>query len=273
MIDASPRVVHGVDGLDAADGRLFIVLGVFDGLHRGHTYLLRALRREAARRDARPTVVTFDAHPDEVIAGRAPAMLCDADERLVWLARAGVEVVVIAHFDAVVRTTEYDAFVEQIARRVQLAGFLMTPDAAFGYERRGTAEALRELGRRDGFEVAVVPALNIDGRPVRSSVIRDAIARGDLALARRLLGRSVAVSGTVARAEAATDAVAVRFGLPVALPPEGRYRATVEPAWSLDGASARRRVRRTVWVTGGRIAVPAGLPYGPGERVRVALLG
>ncbi len=229
-------VVGGVAALGPEHGRLFIAVGVFDGLHRGHRYLLARLRREAARHHARPAVVTFDAHPDEIIVGAAPSLLCDPDERLARLAAAGVEVTVVQRFDAALRTTPYDAFIEAIAGRVELAGFLMTPDAAFGHERRGTPEAVAALGARAGFAVAVVEPLQLDGRPLRSGTIRVDIAAGDLNGARRLLGRSVAVVGEAGSGpgEGSGD-VAVRFPVPVALPPEGAYRATLEPAWSTRG--------------------------------------
>jgi riboflavin kinase/FMN adenylyltransferase len=261
------RIARGIDDLQAADGRLFVVLGVFDGLHRGHAYLLRALRREAARRSARPTVITFDAHPDEIIAGRAPALLCDPEERLVRLARAGVDLVVVVHFDARVRTTPYDEFVGSIAERVQLAGFLMTPDAAFGYERRGTVEAIGALGASmtPPFDVAVVPTLTLDGRPVSSALVREAIAAGDLATARRLLGRLVAVTGDVDRPTGR-----VRFEMPVALPPDGVYRVGVEPAWSLDGPQLARPVQRRATVADGSIAVRSSPGWSHGKRVRIS---
>lgn len=206
-------------------GPLFFVLGAFDGLHRGHVYLLAQLRAAAARHHARPAVITFDHHPDEILVGAAPPVLCDPAERLVRFGRAGVDVVVVQHFDAAVRMTPYADFVAAVARRVELAGFLMTPDAAFGHERRGTPAALAELGRGAGFAVDVVQPFDIDGRPVRSTEIRADIAGGDLQPARRLLGRSVAVVG-------ALEADRVAFELPVALPPAGRYRVDSEPAWA-----------------------------------------
>jgi riboflavin kinase/FMN adenylyltransferase len=226
-------VVPGVASLGPTAGRLFVVVGVFDGLHRGHLYLLRALRREAALRRARPAVITFDAHPDEVILGAAPPLLLDPDERLARLARAGVEVTVVQHFDRALRETPYDAFVEMISLRTELAGFLMTPDAAFGHERRGTPEELAQLGSRSGFDVAVVPPFELDGRSVRSADIRAAISVGDLRAARALLGRGHAVTGTTAgNAELA-------FDMPVALPPAGRYDVAVEPGWSSHGPVGR----------------------------------
>jgi len=219
--DVELRVVDGVEGMSGDLGRLFVVVGVFDGLHRGHAYLLEHLRTEADRRRARPSVITFDHHPDEVLVGAAPPLLCDPAERLERLAATGVEVAVIQPFNAEVRRIEYDDFVRMIADRVELAGFLMTPDAAFGHERRGTPETLSELGGRMGFDVVVVAPFEIGGQTVRSSDIRAAIADGDLAAAERLLGRPYAVTGSV------TAHGMMTFPMPVALPSSGLYEASI----------------------------------------------
>jgi riboflavin kinase/FMN adenylyltransferase len=261
---ADMAIVHGVDALEPGHGRLFVVIGVFDGLHRGHAYLLEQLVAGAAARGARPAVITFDHHPDEVITGTAPPLLLDPEERLERLAAAGVAVTVIQTFDVALRQTPYDAFVGRIADRVDLAGFLMTPESAFGYGRAGTPEAISALGRERGFEVEVVPPFTLDGQPVSSSAIRAAIERGDLALAERLLGRPYAVAGTVALHEAAT---ALEFAMPVALPPPGAYRlrpatrGVAEDAEALDGAATLRGV-----VTPGRLVVE-GLRIGFEERL------
>src|SRR6185369_17263142 len=146
------HVVQGVDALRPSLGPVFVVVGVFDGMHVGHAYLLEHLGVEARLRDARPTVITFDHHPDEVLMGRAPALLLDPDERLERLAAAGVAVTVVQHFDKALRETPYDRFIERIRERVELPGFLIPPDAAFGFERRGTPTTVAEFGTRDGFE-------------------------------------------------------------------------------------------------------------------------
>ncbi len=135
----------------------------------------------------------------------------------------------MVHFDQRLRVTTYDAFVAAIEERAPLAGILMTPDAAFGYERAGTPEALAELGRSRGFEVVVVPPFELDGRPVRSTEVRAAIAAGDLARASHLLGRAHCVAG-VAVARSAGQGSLLRFPLPVALPPDGTYPVEVGPA-------------------------------------------
>jgi riboflavin kinase/FMN adenylyltransferase len=219
-------VVPGIEALRPEHGPAFVVVGVFDGLHLGHRYLLEHLASEADRRGARPVVVTFDHHPDEILTGSAPPLLLDPQERLERLAAAGVSVTVVQHFDAALRETPYDVFVERIRERVDLVGFLMTPDAAFGFERRGTPEALAALGERDGFDVVVVPTFSLDGHEIRSSTIRDAVVSGDLATAARLLGRPVTLTGSIGRA--IDGRARLDFPLPVALPPDGDYRAAVD---------------------------------------------
>jgi tRNA pseudouridine55 synthase len=262
------EAVPGIDKLATSMGRLYIAVGVFDGLHRGHQYLLRELRRAAAEAHARPAIITFDAHPEELIEGLAPPLLCDPDERLVRLEAAGMEVTVVQHFDHALRTTAFEDFVAAIRARVDLAGFVMTPDAAFGYERRGTPEALTELGVHTGFAVTTIGSYLLDGEQVRSSEIRRLIAGGDLHAARRLLGRSLSVTGTVEAADGSAAAAAVAFDLPVCLPPSGRYSVLVGPAWSLGRRPIPASDRAIAVVAGASVALEAA-PRPTHDRVRI----
>jgi riboflavin kinase/FMN adenylyltransferase len=225
-------LVTGVDGLRPEHGPLFAVVGVFDGLHLGHRWLLEALLMHAERLAARPAVITFDSHPDEVLVGAAPPLLLDPADRLRLLQDAGVAVVVVQHFDSALRRTPYDGFVRRITARTRLAGLLMTPDAAFGHERKGTPDTLAQLGARSDppFEVVVVPPFALDGRPVGSSDIRRLVQSGALAEAGRLLGRPYSVAGAREAPEGVSTSITVSFPLPVALPPAGAYGVTVVDA-------------------------------------------
>jgi riboflavin kinase/FMN adenylyltransferase len=260
-------VVTGLDQLSARHGRLFVVVGVFDGIHRGHAYLLRRLVKEARRREARPAVITFDAHPDEILTGSAPPLLVDPDERLTRMARAGIALTVVQHFDRTLRETPFDAFVRMITDRTQLAGFLMTPDAAFGYQRGGTPKSLATLGAAadPAFDVAVVEPFVIRGAAVRSSEIRTAIAAGDLDTARDLLGRDHAVAGA---AEPAGRDTRVTFPMPVALPPDGDYAVRVG-APIHDRAPADGRLT-TAWIEGATLVIPGRTRR---HRARIAFAG
>ena len=189
-----------------------------------------------------------------MILGAAPPLLLDPADRLALLGELGVEVVVVQHFDAALRNTEYDAFIDRITSRTRLAGLLMTPDAAFGHDRRGTPDTVADLGRRVGFDLVVAPQLEIEGRSVRSSDIRAAIAAGDLGTAARLLGRPYAIVGSLDG-----DGV-LSPTMPVALPPPGSYPA------SLDGGA-----QATLEIADGEPRVggdEASRPIGP---VRIVL--
>jgi tRNA pseudouridine55 synthase len=269
-------VVPGVGALTADLGRLYLAVGVFDGLHRGHLYLLRELRRAALRAGARPAVITFDAHPEELIEGLAPPLLCDPDERLVRLQAAGVEVTVVQHFDHALRITPYDAFVAAIRERVEIAGFVMTPDAAFGYERRGTPETLAALGEREGFAVTPVSSYLSNGEQVRSSEIRRRITSGDLAGARALLGRNHGFTGCLADEggnKGAEDSAraSLAFDLPVCLPPDGEYPVLLGPAWHPGRRSDPAAHASSITIAGGVVTVERTVWQLP-DRVRAVFL-
>jgi riboflavin kinase/FMN adenylyltransferase len=255
MSERAIEVVGGVEGLRVDHGPVFAVIGVFDGIHLGHRYLLGRLVEEARDRGARPCVITFDSHPDEILVGAAPPVLVDPAERVRMLGEAGVEVVVVQHFDAALRSTEYDEFVHRITSRTALAGLLMTPDAAFGHDRRGTPDAVRALGEADGFDLVVAPPFEVDGRSVRSSDVRSAIAAGDFQTAERLLGRPYAVVG-----EVGSDGT-LRFDMPVAQPAAGSYpvKANGQPATvTIDDSGMMRLEPAAAWPPGDRVNIELG---------------
>jgi tRNA pseudouridine55 synthase len=272
MVRAGNRmnVVPGIDYLTPDLGRLYLAVGVFDGLHRGHLYLLRELRKAAARAGARPAIVTFDAHPEEVIEGLAPPLLCDPDERLVRLEAAGIEVAVVQHFDHALRITTYDEFIARIASHVDLAGLAMTPDAAFGFERRGTPEALTELGAAAGFAVTVVNSYLLDGEQVRSSEIRRCVSVGDLLGARRLLGRPLSLTGRPTDGAAGVAGRQVAFDVPVCLPPNGTYPVLVGPGWALGRQAIPAAADGTAVVADGTVSLSLSEDP-PDGQVRVVL--
>lgn len=220
--------------------RLALTVGVFDGVHRGHLALLEATVRAARRHGAEPAVVTFDVHPDLVLHGAAPPLLCDPAERLALLARAGVSHLVVQHFDLAFASQTAEQFLARVRRGREVAVVVMATGSAIGRGRAGTPEALVALGAGDGFDVEIVPTLRLAGDRISASRIRDLLTAGRLAAAKDLLGRRSAVVGRVVEGASRGRDLGYRtanlaFDEPVAMPPDGIY--AVEASW--DGEPAR----------------------------------
>lgn len=176
-----------------------VSIGVFDGVHLGHRAILEANVRRAAELGVTPTVVTFRRHPKRVLLGRAPRTLTTLDHRLELFRRAGIEHTVALTFDEELSRLSAEDFArryltEGLGVRALVLGF----DSKFGHGRRGTPGLMRELG----YEVDVVDRVQVDGRAVSSTAIREAVELGDLEGAERMLGRPVSVIGHVVHGDA-----------------------------------------------------------------------
>jgi len=212
--------------------RLAVTIGVFDGVHRGHLAVLRALMHAARASQATPVVVTFEPHPELVLRGTLPPLLCDAEERAARLAAEGVAHLVVQPFDRAFAGLSAEAFVEQIGAGRDLAALVMTPESAFGRGRGGTAATMAALGAVRGFRVVEIASLRSGGALISSGRIRSLLAEGRLAAAARLLGRPPAVSGTVVRGDGrgrdlTYPTANLAFDAPVALPRDGIYAVRV----------------------------------------------
>lgn len=254
------RLLRSLDQLDRARPRT-VTVGAFDGLHRGHLVLLRTLVRVAAAAGAVPTVVAFDPHPDAVLRGAPPALLCDLEERLERLATAGIGETVLEPFDRALAATPAAGFLERLGAGAGLVAVVMTPESAFGRGREGTPETVARIGRELGFRVVPVAPLRSGGASISSGRIRMAIAAGKLAEARRWLGRPAAVTGLVVAGANRGRSLGfptanLAFDAPVCLPPDGIY--AVGATWR-DASGAPR-------AAGGVASLGVRPTFGPGER-------
>ena len=195
-----------VRGLHHATGDargVAVAIGNFDGVHLGHQALVRVVRARAAACGARTVVLTFEPHPREFLdPDRAPARLMRVAEKCSALAALGVERLHVVRFDARLQRQDPQQFVDAVlcgglgAREVVVGeGF------RFGSGRAGTVDTLRVAAAERGCAVAVVPSVLEGGARVSSTRVREALAAGDLALARRLLGRDYSLSGRVIAGE------------------------------------------------------------------------
>jgi len=171
-----------------------VSIGMFDGVHRGHQAILAANVARARELGAQSAVLTFRRHPKALLLGRAPKTLTTLEHRLELFGRAGIEHAAVLNFDAELRALSALEFVRNVAvEGLGARGFLLGFDSKFGRDRSGTPESLRAAG----FEVGVADQVVIQGRPVSSSAIREAVELGDLVAAAAMLGRAVSVFGRV----------------------------------------------------------------------------
>jgi len=175
-----------------------VSIGTFDGVHRGHQHLLRALRERASRRGARAVVITFDPPPRMVLHPDPEyQLLTSLDERVALLGTHGADEVVVETFDAALAATAPEPFCRDLVSRTGMVEVVGGPDLALGHRRTGTPEVLRAIGRTLGFEVTLLEQFAQDGDPVRSGEIRRLLRAGEVAAAAELLGRAPTIQGVV----------------------------------------------------------------------------
>ncbi len=174
-------------------------IGVFDGVHRGHQALLERVVRAARNCGGVPVVVTFARHPLAVLAPeRCPAPLSTGDERRALLIANGIAEVLALDFDRAMSELTAREFLDRVLlRRYDLRVLVVGPDFAMGRGRRWDAVELVALGSELGFTVEEVSRVAALGGPVSSTRLRQAVAAGDVGLARELLGRDYMIGGTV----------------------------------------------------------------------------
>jgi len=195
------RIVRGLQPSPPDLPPSVVALGAFDGIHLAHQKILDLAVARAHALGASGVACTFDPHPLQVLRpGQAPEPIATLAERLELIAARGIDVTVVIPFTLELSQVEPEAFVEDVlvgtlrAREI-VVGFNHT----FGRGARGDARLLQSLGPRLGFRTHVMPPLEVGGTSVSSSAVREALRAGDVALARRLLGRPWTVRGVVVR--------------------------------------------------------------------------
>jgi riboflavin kinase/FMN adenylyltransferase len=225
------RIIDGVDALPAGL-RFVATLGVFDGVHVGHRVVLDETIKTARQLDATSVAITFRPHPEAVLRGRAPALLCDPSERAGRVAADGIDILVVQPFDHAFSEQSAEAFVGRLRAGRDLAGLVMSSESAFGHDRAGTTATLRRLAADEGWALVEVPTLERGNERVSSGRIRALVEDGNLAAAARLLGRPYSVIGEVVHGDARGRELGfptanLYFAQEVALPPNGIYAVRV----------------------------------------------
>lgn len=213
--------------------RAVVTLGVFDGVHVGHRYLLRECLRLAEERAGESIVVTFRTHPRAIIAGNAPKLITSIEHRLRLFESLGFDHCLVLTFDDDVRMTPAHTFAKTVFEDILKAEVvILGHNCRFGKNQEGSADWLIAHQPEFRFEAKKARELRLGDDHVSSTVIRNAILDGDLERASSMLGRPFAIFGTVVHG----DARGRTIGFPTAnldlhhelRPPRGVYGCRTE---------------------------------------------
>jgi len=177
---------------------MVLTIGVFDGVHLGHKYLISQLTEHARQQNLLSGVITFRQHPREVVSpGTALPYLTSLAERVNLLKKEGVDLVVTLSFTEELARLSPRQFVGLLQKYLRLCSLIIGPDFALGRSREGNADNLRKLGQEMNFTVTVIPPIRVNGEVVSSTAIREALAGGDVKRVITLIGRSFSLQGRV----------------------------------------------------------------------------
>ena len=177
---------------------LFAALGVFDGVHRGHRAVIARVESEAAARGLSSAVITFRAHPQQVLRPQVPfRLLTSPEERETLLRQTGIDRVIFLDFTREMSLLSAFDFLQILSSHYQVKGLIIGYDHRFGHNRAEGFDDYVKYGQRLGMEILHADELVTDAGPVSSSIIRELLIKGDLTTANHLLSYPYTLHGKV----------------------------------------------------------------------------
>jgi riboflavin kinase/FMN adenylyltransferase len=195
------EVLRGTESLPLDPRPSAVTIGMFDGVHRGHQAVIGRMVQVARERGIRAVATTFDRHPREVLThGHEPRLITTLERKISLIDALGVDVLLVLQFTLEFSKTAPEVFVERfLVESVHAEHVVIGSNFRFGHRAGGDLAYLQEAGPDHGFTAEGVDIVELDGQPVSSSSIRQALSEGDLQWPRMALGRRFAVDGRVVR--------------------------------------------------------------------------
>jgi riboflavin kinase/FMN adenylyltransferase len=266
------HLIHSSGELKPAGRKVCLAIGFFDGVHLGHQQIVRQTVSDARQHEAISLVITFDCHPNTIVApDHVPPLIYSLPQKVRTIESLGADALLLLHFDREFSLQTGEAFIRRLVSDFgEVQSICVGATFAFGHKRSGNVALLRKLSEELGFNVHGMAAVSLDDKPVSSTRIRQAIARGDLDAASQMLGRAYSLTGQVVPG----DRLGHQLGFPtanidaggLALPPDGVYAAHAKV---VGERSARRSDYRAVVNIGVRPSVSQPTPQ---RRVEAHLL-
>ncbi len=196
------KTFHGTDNASIARPTI-LTLGVFDGLHLGHQKIMQTVVERAKKTNSVPTAITFDPHPRSVLyPENAPPLLQTLDQRLANFEVLGIKQAIVIRFDKDFADQNAEIFLRDIIHdRLQAREVYLGKGFAFGKNRGGNIDLLRQISQTHGFLADEVAEISLRGQRISSSKIRELLKDGRVNLARRYLGRPYGIEGQIVRGD------------------------------------------------------------------------
>jgi riboflavin kinase/FMN adenylyltransferase len=227
------QLIRQAADLKTAGKKVCLAIGVFDGVHLGHQQIVRQTLADARQHDSLALVVTFDRHPNAVVApDREPPLIYPLPQKIRAIESLGADALLLIEFTRAFSEQSGETFIRSLARDLgRIQSICVGADFVFGHKRSGNVDLLRQLGAELKFHVHGMAALALDGAVASSTRIRAAIQVADFDAASQMLGRAYSISGAVVPG----DQLGHKLGFPTAnldvtslvLPPNGVYAARV----------------------------------------------
>jgi riboflavin kinase/FMN adenylyltransferase len=223
------KVIHTANELKAEGKKVCLAIGFFDGVHLGHQQIIRQTISDARQHDAIAVVLTFDRHPNSIVApDKVPPLIYSLLQKLRAIESLGADALLLIQFDKKFSEQTGEEFIRSLTRDFRkVHSVCVGADFVFGHKRSGDVALLKKLGGEIGFQGHGLSAVSLDGQIVSSTRIRETIRAGDFDAASQMLGRTYAISGRVVEG----DKIGHKLGFPTAnldvanliLPPNGVY--------------------------------------------------
>jgi riboflavin kinase/FMN adenylyltransferase len=259
------KVIRAANELGNGSRKVFVAIGVFDGVHLGHQQIIRQTVADARGHDAISLVVTFDRHPSAIVApDKTPSQIFSRTQKLRAIESLGVEALLEIPFDKTFSEKSGETFIRELARDLgKIHSVCVGADFVFGHKRSGNVALLKKLGAKLNFQVHGMAELALDGHTVSSTRIREAIRTGNFDAASQMLGRPYAICGKIIEG----DKIGRQFGFPTAnldtanlvLPPNGVYAASTKLKEQFYRVALNIGIRPTVATAQPQLRVEAQL--------------
>jgi riboflavin kinase/FMN adenylyltransferase len=223
------KIIRAANELKPGSRKVCLAIGFFDGVHLGHQQIIRQTIADARQHNAIALVLTFDRHPNSIVApNRVPPLIYSLPQKLRAIESLGADHLLLVGFDTRFSEQPGEVFVRGLVHDLgSIQSICVGADFVFGHKKSGDVALLKKLGGETGFSVHGLAAVSLDGRVVSSTRIREAIHAGKLDGASQMLGRPYAIAGRVIEG----DKLGRQLGFPTAnldvaglvLPPNGVY--------------------------------------------------